>query len=192
VNASITPMPATMQRVRMVARPGGRRLRLLARVLLVWSVAGTWCLIGAQPARAHAALVATTPSASSVVPTPPQQVLIEFTESLQRSSEARVRDPEGRDHPSTTLFSMTGEVLVVLPEPGGPAGTWSVDYRAVSVDGHTLTGTLRYSVGRLTADDELRPLATPTGLFATLLLIATLGFGVTVRTMSTAGSEEER
>ncbi|MGZ5403488.1 MAG: copper resistance CopC family protein [Nocardioides sp.] len=160
-------------------------------MLLGWSVAALWCLIGAQPAWAHATLVATTPSASSVLTAPPQQVLLEFTEPLERSSVTRVRDPEGVEHPSATLFSTSGEVLVVLPDPGGPDGTWSVDYRAVFQDGHALTGTLTYSVGRLTGDDGARPQVTSVGLFASLLLIATLGFGVTVRTLSVAGSEVE-
>lgn len=165
---------------------------MLTRVLLVWALAATWCLIGAQPALAHATLVATTPSASSVLEAPPQQVLLEFTEPLERSSVTRVRDPEGAEHPSATLFSMTGEVLVVLPEPGGSDGTWSVDYRAVFDDGHSLTGTLTYAVNELTGGGASRPLVTPMGFFASLLLIATLGFGVTLRTMSVAGSEDER
>lgn len=182
-----------MQGTRRAETPAPQHLRMLTRVLLACALAATWCLSGAQPALAHGALVATTPSASAVLSAPPAQVLLEFTEPpVQRSSRIRVRDPEGREHPSATLFSTSGEVLAVLPDPGGPDGTWSVDYRAEFVDGHVLTGTLTYAVGR-TADgaEAAGPRAGNAGFFASLLLILGLGFGVAARAMSVARSGGE-
>lgn len=119
-----------------------------SRAVLALLIATLCCLTGQPSATAHADLVATYPDAGETLTAVPDQVVLEFaTPLVAEQSRVLVRQPAGRAHPSQTMGSAAGEVLVTLLEPGGPDGAWTVAYEAVSTDGHTLTGTVAFSVG---------------------------------------------
>jgi len=141
--------------------------------------------LGHSPAIAHADLVATTPNSGERVAVPPEHIVLEFADPvLVDRSQVRVRDSEGKVRPTQTMASMTGEVLVAVVEPGGAEGEWSVDYKAVSTDGHALTGTISFSVG-----DSGTAIASVPGagqfdwLVPGLLLALALGFSFAMRLM---------
>ena len=102
---------------------------LLAAMLL----AGT---IGAQLASAHATRVSADPADNAVLETGPERVSAIFDERLQTTFVAMtVVGPDGN------LWS-TGEPTVAGPFASigmralGPTGTYTVNYRVTSADGH--------------------------------------------------------
>lgn len=119
-----------------------RRL-LLAGLLAVAVLLGV-----AGPAAAHAALVAATPSDGAVLSGEPRQVELEFSEEVTlRLSSIRVIAPDGRRADSGPVRA-TGTTLTVPLAPGGPQGSYVVDWRVSAVDdGHTTAGAVVFSVG---------------------------------------------
>ncbi|GAA1990811.1 copper resistance CopC/CopD family protein [Kitasatospora viridis] len=119
-----------------------RRL-LLAALLAVVALLGT-----AGPAAAHAGLVTATPSDGAVLADEPRQVRMEFSEPVTlRLSSIRVIAPDGRRVDAGPPLA-AGTTLTVPLAPGGPQGTYVIDWRVSAVDdGHTTAGAVVFSVG---------------------------------------------
>jgi copper transport protein len=124
----------------------GRQRRVLAAAI-AWVAVG-W-LLAAAPAAAHALVVASNPAAGAVLPRPPAELRVVFSEPVRSLGQgltlrgARGRVPLGPvrhppDHP---------EVLAaVLPRLGD--GAYTATWRIVSVDdGHVEAGTFAFAVG---------------------------------------------
>ncbi|MFF7635812.1 copper resistance CopC/CopD family protein [Kitasatospora sp. NPDC008050] len=129
--------------------PRVRRLHRVRRLLLVGLLAAAVLLLGvAGPAAAHAGLVAATPSDGVVLRDEPRQVELEFSEAVTlRLSSIRVIAPDGRRADSGPPRA-TGTTLTVPLAPGGPQGSYVVDWRVSAVDdGHTTAGAVVFSVG---------------------------------------------
>ena len=122
----------------------------VAGVLAVAILATCAVAVGAWPvpARAHAYLVRSTPSARAVVARPPERVHLWFSERLEPAySRVSVwnRDAQRVD---------SGDVEVAPAEPtrlsvGVPAlgaGTYTVRYRVLSVDGHVVEAEFGFTV----------------------------------------------
>jgi copper resistance protein C len=130
-------------------------MRRVAVVLAV--VAGL--LIPGTPALAHNQLVAATPSRDSTVAAAPTAVRLVFTERLNPdfttvavSDAARTRVPTG----PPTIDGVTGTV----PISGALGnGVYTVAYRVVSVDGHTVQGSYTFTLA-----DPARPAAVPSAV----------------------------
>ncbi len=155
-----------------------RRLALSTLVALVLAA-----LCGAS-AFAHAYLVQSTPGDGDLLKQAPQAVELVFNEPVDITAAAHV-DPQGV---VTQLGKPQGAgARVVLPMPGGLGqGSHLVSYRVTSEDGHSVSGSLVFSVGRASGGDAaasqeptvaLSALSGP--LVATrFLLLASLLFGV--------------
>lgn len=103
-------------------------------------------LTGAAPAWAHAARLSGDPADNAVLPQAPARVSATFNETMQPEFAAMtVVGPDGAQWADGTP-TVSGAVISVGVRPGGPAGTYTVNYRATSADGHVVTGSWPYQV----------------------------------------------
>ncbi|OBB89786.1 copper resistance CopC family protein [Mycobacterium sp. 852002-40037_SCH5390672] len=102
----------------------------------------------APVASAHATRVSTDPPADAVLATGPQRVSATFNEQLQTTFVAMtVVGPDGNGW-STGEPTVQGAVVGIALRALGPAGTYTVNYRVTSADGHVVSGSWSF---RLTA-----------------------------------------
>jgi copper transport protein len=123
-----------------------RRRRLGALVAaLVAGLLGA--AVPASPASAHAALVSTTPVADSVVETPPNQVVLSFTEAVNPvAGKIKVIAPDG-SRADRDEARASGQQLIIPLTSVATRGTYTVVYRVISADSHPVAGAFSYSVG---------------------------------------------
>ncbi len=92
-------------------------------------------------AAAHAVLVSTDPADGAELSRGPERVSATFNEQLQTSFAAMtVVGPDGHLW-STGPAQVHGAVASVAVRPLGPAGTYTVNYRVTSADGHVVSGS---------------------------------------------------
>lgn len=101
------------------------------------------------PARAHAVLVSSSPVPNTVLTSAPTEIVLTFSEDVRQvPDKIRVVGPDGsrvdRGEPR-----FTGSVVNIPVDPAGPQGTYLVNYRVISADGHPVTGAYTYSVGTI-------------------------------------------
>jgi copper resistance protein C len=103
-------------------------------------------LAGAGVASAHATRIAADPADGAVVTQAPQRVSATFNETMQSGFAAMtVVGPDGNlwSEPDPQV---QGAVLSVGVRPLGPAGTYTVNYRVTSADGHVVAGSWRFEL----------------------------------------------
>ena len=144
-----------------------RRLRIVwAHVLAValFAVPFGVTAVGSAPlAAAHAALIGSAPADGAVVDEQPDRVRATFNEDMQAQFAAMtVIGPDGRRYDAGEP-EVAGAVITVGVGPGGPAGTYTVNYRATSADGHVVSGSWSYRLtGSATAaTPAVSPTSTP-------------------------------
>jgi methionine-rich copper-binding protein CopC len=114
--------------------------RLLATLVLAISLIVA-AMAGAGVASAHATRVATDPVENTELSQAPQTVSATFNEKLQTEFAAMtVVGPDGNLW-STGDPWVEGAVLSIGVRPLGPAGTYTVNYRVTSADGHAVSGS---------------------------------------------------
>ena len=97
--------------------------------------------LNAQVAFAHASRVSTEPPDNAAVTTGPGRVSATFNERLQTTFAAMtVVGPDGNVW-STGEPTVQGAVVDIGLRPLGPAGTYTVNYRVTSADGHVVSGS---------------------------------------------------
>lgn len=125
------------------------RFLLLLSVLL--TTAALALSVG-SPAQAHSELIGSTPADGDYTEELLTEVVLEFNEDIQPlGTEVAVTDPSGAS-------ANDGEVVIdgpVVTQPisTGESGTYTVTWRAVSTDGHPISGELSFGVGVPLADD---------------------------------------
>jgi hypothetical protein len=108
--------------------------------------------VGLAPwlARGHAALVKSTPAQRAVLTRPPDRIRLWFNEPLEpRFARVSVWDEQGQqlDRQDVLVGPEDRKTLSVgVPELG--PGVYTVRYRVLSVDGHVVEGSLRFTVRR--------------------------------------------
>lgn len=132
-------------------------------VVLVALTLGLVLALGVAPAGAHAALQGTDPADDSLVDTPPPSVALTFDEPVSATTGSiRVIDPGG-DRVDRSISDEDGSRTMRVAVDDGGRGTYTVAYRIISNDGHTITGSFVYSVGERTGAatiDQSIPLST--------------------------------
>ncbi|OBH09596.1 copper resistance CopC family protein [Mycobacterium sp. E1747] len=114
-----------------------RRWAIAACVGALWVIA----TMTAQVASAHAARVSTDPADNAVLATGPERVSATFNEQLQTTFAAMtVVGPDGNVW-SAGDPAVRGAVVGIGVRPLGPAGTYTVNYRVTSADGHVVSGS---------------------------------------------------
>ncbi|MEU4689819.1 copper resistance CopC family protein [Actinoplanes sp. NPDC023714] len=123
-----------------------KRLLLALAVLAAVLAPGT-------PAWAHATLVAADPARDAALAQAPATVSLRFNERLNPdfttivlSDAARQRIPAS----DVAVHDMTGTVTVTGPLSDG---VYTVAYRVVSVDGHTVQGSYPVTVGAVSSPE---------------------------------------
>ncbi|MBX7448631.1 copper resistance protein CopC [Mycolicibacterium sp. 3033] len=149
---------------------GRPRLAHLVAAATAATVLVLAALISAGPAWAHAARIAGDPADNAVLPQAPTRVSATFSETMQPEFAAMtVVGPDDTQWADGTP-AVDGAVISIGVRPGAPAGTYTVNYRATSADGHVVTGSWPFEVSiRATAaptsaaaSDVNAPSATPT------------------------------
>lgn len=119
--------------------------RLLAAALTGFVLAAS-ALVGAPVASAHAARIAADPADHSTLSAAPQRVSATFNEALQPAfANMTVVGPDNN------LWSdgdpqVSGAVISIGVRPLGPAGTYTVNYRVTSADGHVVAGSWSFEL----------------------------------------------
>ncbi|OBF40652.1 copper resistance protein CopC [Mycobacterium sp. ACS1612] len=119
--------------------------RLIATLLVaIWLTMAA--VSGAGVASAHATRVATDPVENTELTQAPQQVSAMFNEALQTQFAAMtVVGPDGNLW-STGDPRVDGAVVSVGVRPLGPSGTYTVNYRVTSADGHVVSGSWSFKL----------------------------------------------
>jgi copper resistance protein C len=103
--------------------------------------------IGLAPvASAHAVLLATDPARGATLARSPAQVSATFNEPLQTAFAAMTVVGPDANLWSTGDPRLDGAVISVALRPLGPAGTYTVNYRVTSADGHVVTGSWTFEL----------------------------------------------
>jgi methionine-rich copper-binding protein CopC len=118
--------------------------------LVVAVVAGWLATVPALPATAvppvlHARLDASVPADGALLARAPATVVLTFNRTIAPPASVAVTSPTGK-HVVTGEPGVAGAV-VTAPIAAREEGTFTVGFRAVSVDGHPITGRLTFSVG---------------------------------------------
>ncbi len=103
-----------------------------------------------QPASAHANLLEASPKPSEQLDTPPERVIIWFTEPIEPAfSNILVLNPGGADVTAgESEFDPTEPIVMWVPLVPLESGTFTVVWKNVSsVDGHKATGSFIFAVG---------------------------------------------
>ena len=111
-------------------------LSVVASLLLVWA---------AGPAAAHSVLLATSPAESSRVASAPSSVVLTFNEQPRGEySDIHIVGPDNARRDSGHVKVLNDTVTENL---GGtrPAGTYVVDWRVISADGHPVSGQFSFT-----------------------------------------------
>ena len=133
-----------------------------SRTLTLWLTAALTAAIAvvpAIPAFAHSELLETTPAAGSKLSEPPTQVQLVFGENVQQQGGAIVvQAGDGSRVEEADTFASEANVATVQLAKSAPAGTYTVNFRVVSADGHVVSDTFSY---RVTSSTSSAP--TPSG-----------------------------
>jgi copper resistance protein C len=112
----------------------------IAWVALLLAAMALLATQNAQVASAHATRVASEPADNAVLTAGPDQVSATFNERLQTTFAAMtVVGPDGNVW-STGESTVQGAVVSARLRPLGPVGTYTVNYRVTSADGHVVSG----------------------------------------------------
>lgn len=108
-------------------------------------------LLGAAPAHAHATLLGTDPAEGAVLEASPREVTFTFDEPVSVTGQSvRLFDAAGEELEASAAAEGTTIVADVPDELG--EGSYVVVWRAVSDDGHPISGSLTFSVGTPSAE----------------------------------------
>ncbi len=124
-----------------------RRARI-AFVVIALAVAAGWALPGS--AAAHAYLVRTVPAASVTLSRAPANVRLTFDEAVEpKFAIVSVTDASGQQQTtgSPQRSAADPDTLVTPLEPHLPQGWYLVYWRAISVDGHPVSGAFTFAIG---------------------------------------------
>ncbi|WP_308121237.1 copper resistance CopC family protein [Paractinoplanes bogorensis] len=104
-------------------------------------------LAPAAPAWAHAQLLSAVPARDQTLTTAPTAVTLTFSEKLNPEFVTVVLSDAGRQRLPLSAPAVDGsEATATLTQPIGN-GTYTVAYRVVSRDGHTVQGSYGFTVG---------------------------------------------
>jgi methionine-rich copper-binding protein CopC len=119
------------------------------RLIVTAAVLAGAVTLGAPRVQAHAFLDHANPAVGSTVPTPPQAVMMWFTQELEPAfTTATVSDASGNtvDAGPAQVDAKDPTVLRVALKKLSP-GTYTVAWHALSVDTHPTTGHFTFTVG---------------------------------------------
>lgn len=128
------------------ALPFPRLSRVLVAALLALGMA-TAVGVGtsAGPAQAHDQLLSSNPESNAKLDSPPQKISLTFSSEPMKDSAKIVATTKDGQPVILDEPTVKGKVVSV-PWPAQEAGTFGVNWRVVSSDGHPINGTLAFQV----------------------------------------------
>ncbi len=118
-----------------------RRVAAAVWVGLLLAAMMSAATLNAQRACAHAARLSTDPADNAVLTTGPDRVTATFNERLQTAFAAMTVVGPDANVWSTGEPTVQGAIVGIGLRPLGPAGTYTVNYRVTSADGHVVSGS---------------------------------------------------
>jgi len=103
-------------------------------------------------ANAHAHLQKSSPADGSVITTSPSDLVLNFSEAARLTALSIQKDREPAQNLKPLPTTAAQQISVPLP-PLTP-GTYSVNWRVVSDDGHMMAGALHFTVAADRATDH--------------------------------------
>ena len=110
--------------------------------------AGTALLAGAAPAAAHAELISSSPKAGATVQDP-TSFSLRWNEIVQTgAAQLRLLNSAGTAAPLVveTVIEQGSTVALLTPTSDLTTGPWLISWKAVSADGHLISGAIPFSV----------------------------------------------
>ena len=131
------------------------RLRMLALVMATMAGALALVVTGSTPASAHAVVIGSTPTDGQTLAAAPQEVQVTYSENVSSESEGlTVLNSSGdRVDNNDAKVGATGNVLSASVQSNLPDGTYVMNYRVISADGHPIAGAIVFGVGNATVID---------------------------------------
>lgn len=112
---------------------------------------------------AHAALLSTDPADGAILETAPENVTLTFSESVSAVDGGTVLHVRGSD-PRPLEPSVRDETVTVPLPTDLTEGTYALQWRVISADGHPIAGTLMFSIGQPTQAADVAAPATSTAM----------------------------
>lgn len=107
---------------------------------------------------AHAKLVRSQPSAKASLKEPPKTIELWFSEELEsKFSTIVVTDESGKHVDKNDVSLAEGNKKLQITLEDLPSGTYTVDWKALSTDQHTMKGKFTFSVAPAAAAAQLTP-----------------------------------
>ena len=127
-------------------RTAGALQRVLAALLAAGAASVLLVFAGMPAASAHDQLLAATPADGTSVADAPASVQLRFSRPLpELGAQVVVHGPDGAVASEGAV--QVERTLVTQPlAPDLPAGTYTVDWRVTSSDGHPISGTATFTV----------------------------------------------
>lgn len=161
-----------------------RMSRLVATTVIALAVLPA---LTAPPAFAHASELESSPAADEVLTSAPEEVRIDFDSALLEAGSALLVRDETGESITTGAAVIDGSTYSVPVDAAAPEGVYTVAYRVVSADGHTVEGDFSYTVGTATEGAAVDAAAAaseadqapwlPFALFGGIGLVVILGIG---------------
>lgn len=131
------------------------------RLLAITAAVATAAFSG-TPAAAHTTLLSTTPADQASVQQTPASVVLTFDQPvIAMGTQIVITGPNG---PVQAGPPQLVDNTVTQPvQPGSPAGTYTVDWRITSTDGHPVTGQFRFIATAAGSGSPAPTTATPDG-----------------------------
>ncbi len=117
------------------------RVRVLFRLGLLLAAMILAAILTAQVASAHATRVSSEPADGAVLTAGPDRVSATFNEQLQPDFAAMTVVGPDAHLWSSGDPNVQGAVVSVNVRPLGPVGSYTVNYRVTSADGHPVSGS---------------------------------------------------
>ena len=109
-------------------------------------------LLLSATAFAHTHLAKSDPADGSVLSQSPERVSLQFEHAV-RVTEFSLQKGDEKSHPLLVPLPEMPDVKVSAPAPRLSAGAYVVSWRAVSTDGHVMSGKVRFTVAADKAGD---------------------------------------
>jgi methionine-rich copper-binding protein CopC len=127
------------------------------RLAALLGLSAAWLLLLCSPALAHATLVETYPADADTLAESPEQVRLRFDEPIEAAFDpVKVYDQQGDrvDEDDARVDPNDAKVLV-----GGleelPDGSYTVEWRVTSIDGHIIDDTYQFAVAASDAQSSV-------------------------------------
>lgn len=119
--------------------------KVFARTLIP-IVAVTAALATPAVASAHAQLISSDPPADTSLPTAPTRVTATFNEELEPAFAAMTVVGPDQGQWAAGPPEVSGTEMTMPVRPLGPAGTYTVNFRVTSADGHVVEGSWAFEL----------------------------------------------